>query len=34
VAHAHQQHLQRLHYEAALTQRQFLRVDPDNRLVC
>ncbi len=33
VAHAHQQHLQRLHYEVALTQRQFLRVDPDNRLV-
>src|SRR6266566_1528534 len=33
VAHVHQQHLQRLHYEAALTQRQFLRVDPDNRLV-
>src|SRR2546429_3463061 len=33
VAHVHQQHLQRLHYEAALTQRQVLRVDPENRLV-
>ena len=33
VSHAHEQHLQRLHYEAALAERQFLRVDPDNRLV-
>ena len=33
VAHAHHQHLERLRYEAALAQRQFLRVDPDNRLV-
>jgi DNA invertase Pin-like site-specific DNA recombinase len=30
---AHQQHLERLRYEAALAQRQFTRVDPDNRLV-
>src|SRR6266699_3448118 len=33
IAHAHQQHIERLHYEAALAQRQFTRVDPDNRLV-
>jgi len=33
VSQAHEQHLQRLHYEAALAERQFLRVDPDNRLV-
>ncbi len=33
INHAHQQHLQRLRYEAALAQRQFNRVDPDNRLV-
>ena len=33
VSHAHQQHLERLRYEAALAERQFLRVDPDNRLV-
>jgi len=33
VAHAHQQHLERLRYEAQLAERQFLRVDPDNRLV-
>jgi DNA invertase Pin-like site-specific DNA recombinase len=33
VAHAHQQHLSRLRYEAALAQRQFVRVDPENRLV-
>lgn len=33
VAHAHSQHLERLRYEAQLAQRQFLRVDPDNRLV-
>ncbi len=30
---AHQQHLERLRYEATLAERQFLRVDPDNRLV-
>jgi Recombinase/Recombinase zinc beta ribbon domain len=30
---AHQQYLERLRYEAALAQRQFNRVDPDNRLV-
>jgi len=33
IEHAHQQHLERLSYEAALAQRQFNRVDPDNRLV-
>jgi DNA invertase Pin-like site-specific DNA recombinase len=33
VDHAHQQHLARLRYEADLAQRQFTRVDPDNRLV-
>jgi len=33
VSHAHQQHLERLRYEATLAERQFLRVDPDNRLV-
>src|SRR6266571_3628084 len=33
VAHAHQQHLERLRYEAGLAQRQFVRVDPENRLV-
>jgi hypothetical protein len=33
MTHAHQQHLERLRYEAALAQRQFNRVDPDNRLV-
>src|SRR5713101_6396424 len=33
ITHAHQQHLERLRYEAALAQRQFNRVDPDNRLV-
>jgi len=33
VSHAHHQHLERLRYEAALTERQFLRVDRDNRLV-
>jgi DNA invertase Pin-like site-specific DNA recombinase len=31
--HAHQQQLERLRYEAALAERQFRRVDPDNRLV-
>jgi hypothetical protein len=30
---AHQQQLERLRYQAALAQRQFERVDPDNRLV-
>ena len=30
---AQQQHLERLRYEADLAQRQFTRVDPDNRLV-
>jgi DNA invertase Pin-like site-specific DNA recombinase len=33
VAHANLQHLERLRYEAQLAERQFLRVDPDNRLV-
>lgn len=33
IDHAHQQQLQRLRYEADLAQRQFNRVDPDNRLV-
>jgi DNA invertase Pin-like site-specific DNA recombinase len=33
IIHAHSQQLQRLRYEAALAQRQFVRVDPDNRLV-
>jgi hypothetical protein len=33
VAKAHQQQLQRLHYEAELAERQFRRADPDNRLV-
>jgi DNA invertase Pin-like site-specific DNA recombinase len=33
VSHAHLQHLERLRYEAQLAERQFLRVDPDNRLV-
>lgn len=33
VTHAHAQHLERLCYEARLAERQFLRVDPDNRLV-
>jgi hypothetical protein len=33
VDHAHQHHLERLRYEAALAERQFSRVDPDNRLV-
>ncbi len=33
MTHAHQQHLERLRYEATLAQRQFNRVDPDNRLV-
>src|SRR5439155_14831845 len=33
VTHATLQHLERLRYEVALAQRQFLRVDPDTRLV-
>ena len=33
VSHAHHQHVERLRYEATLAQRQFNRVDPDNRLV-
>ena len=33
VDHAHAQALERLRYQAALAQRQFNRVDPDNRLV-
>jgi DNA invertase Pin-like site-specific DNA recombinase len=33
IIHAHHQHLERLRYEATLAQRQFNRVDPDNRLV-
>jgi DNA invertase Pin-like site-specific DNA recombinase len=33
IVNAHSQQLQRLRYEAALAQRQFVRVDPDNRLV-
>jgi hypothetical protein len=33
VTHAHEQRLSRLRYEASLAQRQFLQVDPDNRLV-
>jgi DNA invertase Pin-like site-specific DNA recombinase len=33
VTHAHHQHLERLRYEMTLAERQFLRVDPDNRLV-
>jgi len=33
IDHAHAQALERLRYQAALAQRQFSRVDPDNRLV-
>jgi hypothetical protein len=33
ILHAHEQHLERLRSEAQLSQRQFNRVDPDNRLV-
>jgi DNA invertase Pin-like site-specific DNA recombinase len=33
LAAAHQQQVERLRYEAALCERQFRRVDPDNRLV-
>jgi DNA invertase Pin-like site-specific DNA recombinase len=33
IGRAHKQHVDRLRYETALAQRQFQRVDPDNRLV-
>jgi DNA invertase Pin-like site-specific DNA recombinase len=33
IDRAHQQQLERLRYQAALAERQFQRVDPDNRLV-
>jgi DNA invertase Pin-like site-specific DNA recombinase len=33
IGHAQEQQLQRLRYEAALAQRQYDQVDPDNRLV-
>jgi DNA invertase Pin-like site-specific DNA recombinase len=33
VAKAHEQQLQRLHYEVGLAERQFRRADPENRLV-
>jgi hypothetical protein len=33
VDQAHRQQLERLRYQAALAERQFLRADPDNRLV-
>lgn len=33
IDHAHRQQLERLRYEAALAERRFHRVDPDNRLV-
>ena len=33
VVHAQQQQLQRVEYEAALAERQYRQVDPDNRLV-
>ena len=33
IRHAQQQHLERVRYEATLAERQFQRVDPDNRLV-
>lgn len=33
VTHAHEQRLSRLRYEASLAQRQFMQVDPENRLV-
>ncbi len=33
ITHAHQQYLERLRYEVTLAERQFNRVDPDNRLV-
>ena len=33
LCHAHQQQIERLRYDVALAERQFNRVDPDNRLV-
>lgn len=33
LAHAHRQQVERLRYQAALAERQFNQVDPDNRLV-
>jgi DNA invertase Pin-like site-specific DNA recombinase len=33
LTRAHEQQLQRLHYEAELAERQFRRADPENRLV-
>ena len=33
IERAHQQQLERLRYQAALAERQFNQVDPDNRLV-
>ncbi len=33
IRRAHQQQLERLRYQAALAERQFNQVDPDNRLV-
>lgn len=33
IDHAQRQQLERLRYQAALAERQFLRADPDNRLV-
>ena len=33
IDQAHQQQLERLHYQVTLAQRQFNQVDPDNRLV-
>jgi hypothetical protein len=33
IRQAHQQQLERLRYQAALAERQFNQVDPDNRLV-
>ncbi len=33
VERAHHQQLERLRYQVALSERQFQRVDPDNRLV-
>src|SRR5439155_16286742 len=33
LGHAHRQQLERLRYQAHLAERQFLKADPDNRLV-
>ncbi|MBR1087811.1 hypothetical protein JQ621_10090 [Bradyrhizobium manausense] len=33
LRHAEEQQVQRLRYQATLAERQFNRVDPDNRLV-